>query len=134
MSNPLTKMRELQALMASLQDEIQSLQNNPQLKLELQFETELRELLKKHDKSIQEAVQVVDPSFRIVSGPVRKSHHKKADDQATSRGKSSANTQWYNFRNPHTGEVVRAANILKAKVQEWIHEHGKEEVLSWREL
>lgn len=139
MSNPLVKMRELQAMMKAFEEEIQTLQANPQLKAELLFESELGDLLARHGKTIHEAVQTVDPSFYITTTPPRKTYKPRggADGDGgprKSKTKPGAHTVWYDFTNPHTGESVRSANILKAKVQEWIQQYGKDVVLTWRKL
>lgn len=140
MSNPLVKMRELQAQMQAFEQEIQELQANPQLKAELLFESEFKELLNRHGKSIHEAVLVVDPSYRLtMSSKTRKPYTKqppKTDAQGQAGEKRERNSQpiYYLFTNPHTGQAVRSANILKKEVQEWIGQYGKDTVLTWREL
>jgi len=128
-------MRELQAQMKAFEQEIQELQANPQLKAELAFESELRELLKTHGKTIHEAVQTVDPSFQIVVRGKKAVTRPRDEHGNLIPGKSKKagpNTVWYAFKNPHTGEVVRAANILKKEVKEWIGQYGKDTVISWR--
>lgn len=133
MTNPLVKMRELQALMKSFEQEIQTLQDNPQLKAELLFESELGDLLARHGKTIHEAVQVVDPSFHITTTPPRKTYKPRAKDaDHQGRSRNSPNTTWYLFTNPHTNEVVRTVNTLKKEVKAWIEQYGKEVVMSWR--
>ena len=38
----------------------------------------------------------------------------------------------YEYINPHTSQVVRASNILKKELQQWIGQYGKEAVIGWR--
>lgn len=133
MSNPLVKMREMQKIMRELEASMQQLQTDPALKHELEFEQELQALLAKFDKTIHEAVQVVDPCFRIVEAGAKRTYKTKTpkDDGAPGNRAGKPNL-YYLFKNPHTGEEVRTANILKKEVQEWISQYGKDEVLKWR--
>lgn len=137
MTNPLVKMREMQALMASLQADIETLQHDPSLRAELEFESELQELLNKFGKTIYEAVQVVDPTLRITTAAPQKRVYKRREDEhghpvQSKQKRAGEHTKYFLFTNPHTQEVVRAANILKKEVQVWIQKYGKEAVLSWR--
>lgn len=140
MSNPLIKMREMQAAMRELETAMQALQTDPTLRVELEFEADLQALLTKYDKTIHEAAKVVDPSFEVVvsTGPKRV-YKKRVDEHGNPvlnkpKTKPGSHTTYFLFTNPHTGETVKAANILKAKVQEWIGQYGRDEVISWRTL
>lgn len=132
MSNPLVKMRELQSMMKAFEQEIQALQENPQLKAELLFESELSELLARHGKTIHEAVQTVDPSFHITTTPPRKAYKPRDQKSGESRSRNSPDTTWYLFTNPHTGQSVRTVNTLKKEVKEWVQKYGKDVVMTWR--
>jgi hypothetical protein len=134
-SNPLVKMREMQNAMRELETAMQALQADPSLRLELEFESDLQALLAKYDKTIHEAVQVVDPSFRVVEYGAKRTYKPKAEGHtpgATGKGTRNSAPIFYLFKNPHTGEEVRSANILKKEVQVWINQYGKDEVLKWR--
>lgn len=141
MSNALIKMREMQAAMRELETAMEALQTDPSLRVELEFEADLQALLAKYDKTIHEAAKVVDPSFEVVvrtAGPKRV-YKKRTDEHGNvlpnkPKTKPGAHTTYFLFTNPHTNEVVKAANILKQRVQEWIGQYGKDEVLSWRTL
>ena len=141
MSNPLVKMREMQAAMRELEKAMQELQTDPTLKHELEFENELQALLAKFDKTIHEAVQVVDPSFRITSDAATKRVYQKRpthDDQGNpikkQKKRADENTVYYMWTNPHSGQRVKAGNILNKEIQTWVQKYGKDEVLGWREL
>lgn len=132
MTNPLVQMREMQRMMRELETSMQQLQTDPSLKRELEFEQELQALLAKFDKTIHEAVQVVDPSFRIVEAGAKRTYNKSPKADATPGNRAGKPNLYYLFTNPHTGDVVRSANILKKEVQVWIGQYGKDEVLKWR--
>jgi 2,3-bisphosphoglycerate-independent phosphoglycerate mutase len=86
MSNPLIQMRQLREQQRQLEEAIRNLENNPQLKAELEFETEFRALLSKHGKTLEEAVQVMDPDLRLVTSAVlegRKLRAKRRTPEAT---------------------------------------------------
>lgn len=132
MTNPLVQMREMQKMMRELEASMQQLQGDPALKRELEFEQELQALLAKFDKTIHEAAQVVDPSFRVVEAGQKRTYSKAPKGESAHASKTGKPNLYYLFTNPHTGDVVRTANILKKEVQEWINQYGKDEVLKWR--
>lgn len=141
MTNPLVQMRELQKHMKEMELAMQALQADPSLKRELDFEAELQAVLAKYEKTIHEAVQVVDPSFRVVEGAAPKRPYGKrpthdADGNLLPKKSKHAgpHTIYYDFKNPHTGETIKAANILKKGVRDWVAKYGKDEVLKWRSL
>lgn len=133
MTNPLVKMREMQAAMRELEAGMKALQDDPSLRLELEFEKDLQAVLAKYSKTIHEAVQVVDPSFQVVAKQKRPytPRPKGENGEPVKRERNSAPI-FYIFTNPHTGETVRSANTLKKELQPWISKYGKDEVISWK--
>lgn len=137
-SNPLVKMREMQSAMQELEAAMRALQADPSLRRELEFETELQALLAKYDKTIQEAAQVVDPTFEVVVRKVGRTYKKRPthDEHGNPLPKKSKHagpfTKYFLFTNPHTQEVIRSANTLKKELQPWIAKYGKDEVVSWK--
>lgn len=131
MTNPLVKMREMQAAMRELEAGMKALNDDPALRLELDFEKDLQAVLAKYSKTIHEAVQVVDPSFQVVAKQKRPYTPRAPKDEHTKRERNSAPI-FYIFTNPHTGETVRSANTLKKELQPWISKYGKDEVISWK--
>ncbi|WP_223518439.1 hypothetical protein [Pseudomonas sp. BF-R-21] len=140
MSNPLVKMREMQAAMRELETAMEALQTDPALRVELEFEADLQALLAKYGKTIHEAAKVVDPAFEVVVRKPGRTYNKRPthDEHGNplpNKGKKAGpHTKFFLFTNPHTNEVIKAANTLKKELQPWMQKYGKDEVLSWRTL
>lgn len=139
MTNPLVKMREMQTAMRELEAAMQALQSDPSLRVELEFESDLQALLAKYDKTIHDAAKVVDPTFEVVVrkagrayGPRPRDEHGNILPPKKRKKHPDSNSVFFLFANPHTGEVVRAGNILNKVVKVWVEKYGKDEVLKWR--
>jgi hypothetical protein len=118
------QLHEARAEFEAVQRRLQELENNPQLQKLQAFEAEQRELLAKYGMSLVDVNTILDPNYVPPVVEVKEKKPKKA----------GPNTVFTEYKNPHTGEVVRAANILKKKIQEWIGKYGKDEVLSWKQV
>jgi hypothetical protein len=148
MSNPLIQMRQLREQQRQLEEAIRNLENNPQLKAELEFETEFRALLSKHGKTLEEAVQVMDPDLRLVTSAVLEGRKLRAKRRTPEELAAAGIPQRkgtvgkdrvvapvgpvYQYTNPFSGEQIITANVALHRVGKlWIAEHGKDEVKSW---
>nr|WP_297400154.1 histone-like nucleoid-structuring protein, MvaT/MvaU family [uncultured Marinobacter sp.] len=109
-------------LMEKLAAELDQLEKDQALKSELDFEKDVRALMKKYDKSPKHVLQVlaaIDPS---VAGA-------KGDTSTGTRAKRPMKT----YKNPHTGEVVKTRGGNHKTLNEWREKHGKEAVQSWQQ-
>ena len=109
-------------LMEQLAEELEQLEQDQSLKSELNFENEVRDLMKEHDKSPKDVLrilQAIDPS---IAGA-------KADTATGTRAKRPLKT----YKNPHTGEVVKTRGGNHKTLNEWRQKYGKDAVQSWAE-
>lgn len=108
-------------LMEQLAEELEKLEQDQALKSELDFENEVRDLMKKYDKSPKDVLQIlsaIDPSIAGAKG-----------DTTGTRAKRPMKT----YKNPHTGEVVKTRGGNHKTLNEWREKWGKEAVQSWSE-
>src|SRR5690554_766796 len=108
-------------LMEKLAAELEKLEKDQALKAELEFENEVRELMKKYDKAPKDVLQIlaaIDPS--IAAGKV---------ESAGTRARRPLKT----YTNPHTGEVVKTRGGNHKTLNEWRDKYGKDAVQGWQE-
>lgn len=109
-------------LMEKLSEELAKLEQDQALKHELEFETKVRDLMSKFDKSPKDVLQIlgaIDPS--IAGG--------KVDVATSGRAKRPLKT----YKNPHTGEVVKTRGGNHKTLNEWREKYGKEAVQGWQQ-
>lgn len=114
-----------QKMLDQLQKEIQQMEEDKELKTELNFKEELRSLMQNYDKSgkdILEVLAALDPSVqnRLEQGEGTDSDGRRKRPQKT-------------YRNPHTGEVVQTRGGNHKTLNAWRKQYGKEEVARWQE-
>ena len=148
MTNPLIQMRQLIAQQKELEEAIRNLQNNPGLKDELAFEEELRAVLAKYGKSLEDAVAVMDPELRLVRGAATKAYKvrrpRRTPEELAAAGVArrpgsvgkdrveAPVADVFQYTNPHNGETIVTANVgLHRQGKLWVAEHGKDTVKSW---
>ncbi|MBD9674930.1 transcriptional regulator [Pseudomonas sp. PDM21] len=126
MQSILQRKRTLEATIAESQRLLEELEQSPELKREIAFETEARKLLRTYAKSVEDLVAILAPELKLVGGKKPKSAPsvKSAD-----RGQLWSN---YAYTNPHTGERVVVRSLNANPVVKWVREYGKETVLGWR--
>ena len=108
-----------------LQQELQEMENDKELKRELEFKEKLRGLMSEYDKSAKQMLEVlkaIDPSIqnRVESGSASGSDGRKKRPLKT-------------YRNPHTGEVVQTRGGNQKTLNEWRKQYGRDEVARWQE-
>lgn len=116
LSNYLEKKR----LMEKLADELRQLEEDTGLKQELEFEADIKALLKEYDFTAKHAFNVIaaaDPSL---------------DLNATSTS-DGPKRKMKTFKNPHTGEIVKTRGGNQKTLNEWRKEYGAETVASWEQ-
>ncbi len=108
-----------------LQQELQEMENDKELKKELEFKEKLRDLMNQYDKSgkqMLEVLKAIDPSIqnRVEQGSASGSDGRKKRPMKT-------------YRNPHTGEVVQTRGGNQKTLNEWRKQYGRDEVARWQE-
>lgn len=113
---------EKKGLMDKLSKEIKELEENTVLKAELKFKSELLAVIKKHNRTLDDAFKAL-----VTEDPLLPKSGARTKRKSEARARP---TQVYN--NPHTGEVVETRGANHKKLREWRLAHGSEEVSSWR--
>ena len=113
-----------QKMLDQLQKEIQQLEEDKELKQELNFKEELRSLMQKYDKSGREMLEVL-----AALDPAVQSRVEQGGAGSDGRRKRPLKT----YRNPHTGEVVETRGGNHKTLNAWRKQFGKEEVARWQE-
>lgn len=116
----LSKYLEKKRLMEKLADELQKLEEDTKLKQELQFEADIKALLKEYGFTAKHAFNVlvaVDPS--LAPNAASKSDGPKRAMKT--------------YKNPHTGEIVKTRGGNQKTLNEWRKEYGAENVASWEQ-
>ncbi|KKN65678.1 hypothetical protein LCGC14_0479030 [marine sediment metagenome] len=108
-------------MLKQLQEELQVLENNSELKKELEFKEKLQVLMTEHGKLARDVCEILDPSYRSTSA--------KTDKAVSTDGRKKRLLKVY--KNPHSGEVVETRGGNHKVIQEWKAEFGNEEVVSW---
>lgn len=108
-------------MLKQLQEELQALEGNSELKKELEFKEKLQVLMTEHGKLARDVCGILDPSYRSTS--------VKRDKGVSTDGRKKRLLKVY--KNPHTGEVVETRGGNHKVIQEWKAEFGNEEVVSW---
>lgn len=105
-------------MLKKLQEELQQLESNSELKKELEFKEKLHALMAEHGKVGRDVCEILDPSYqsKSVKGVNTGSRKKRALKV---------------YKNPHTGQVVETRGGNHKVIQEWKSEFGNEEVANW---
>jgi hypothetical protein len=121
MASVLSDYLKKEQLLKQLQEELQELQGNSELKKELEFKERLQELMTEHGKLARDVCVILDPSYRNTPA--------KSDKGVSKDGRKKRLLKVY--KNPHTGEVVETRGGNHKVIQAWKAEFGNEEVVSW---
>lgn len=103
-----------------LKEDLEQLENSPELKKDIQFKDALMELTDKYDKSPKDLLNIlvqIDPS--LSDAPAEKGARKKRP--------------MLTYKNPHTGEVVKTRGGNHKTLKEWREKYGKDTVDQWKE-
>jgi hypothetical protein len=110
---------------------LEELKNDPELKLELEFNSEFEALLSKYSFSKTKLYGFLEAQYGAA-----KAVETKAPSPAKA-GKASKEKAGYEghkdklWTNPHTGEAVKSRRRDHKTILGWIEQHGLEEVLTW---
>ncbi|MFC0338424.1 H-NS histone family protein [Kushneria avicenniae] len=114
-------------LLKQLRDELQQLEQDQRLKGELEFKEKLEQLMKTHDKTAADVIEILDPAG---DQPVtRQSSSTASESQSAGRRKRKLKV----YRNPHTGEVVETRGGNQKTLKAWKEEYGNDTVEQWLE-
>lgn len=109
-------------LFKQLQEELEALENNKELKQELEFKDALTRLMTEYGKVSRDVCEMLDPTYTTGT---------KGGKKATSSNDGRKKRTLKVYKNPHTGEVVETRGGNQKQIQEWKAEFGNEEVVSW---
>lgn len=116
----MSKYYEMKENVEKLKEELKKLEENDELKKELDFKKDLMAVIKKHKRTLDDAFTAL-----VTENP---SYAKSNKRPSTKSGKPRP-LQVY--KNPHTGEVVKTRGANHKKLNEWRAEYGAGEVRSW---
>lgn len=100
-----------------LQQQLEALSNDPELKREMEFESRLRDLMSEYNKSLRDINAILDPQ-QIAAAPAPRSSARR--ERRTKR-----------YTNPHTGGVIETKGGNHKELKEWKQQWGSEVVESW---
>ncbi|RUR43591.1 histone-like nucleoid-structuring protein, MvaT/MvaU family [Vreelandella populi] len=118
MASMLSNYIKKEQLLKQLQEELQALENNSELKKELEFKEKLQALMIEHGKEARDVCEILDPTYlkaptKVTNTVVRQQRPLKV------------------YKNPYTGQVVETRGGNHKVIQEWKAEYGNEEIVNW---
>ncbi|MBI6601027.1 histone-like nucleoid-structuring protein MvaT [Pseudomonas sp. S4_EA_1b] len=114
--------RATEEAIKELQGRLKNLENNDQLKKELEFSEKLRELMGQYGKSLRDIIAILDPESA-----------RKPRLAVTSAG-GKRNRKVKRYTNPHSNEVIETKGGNHKTLKEWKAEWGADTVESWAEI
>ena len=122
----ITTYYEKQRMQDQLAKELEELEEDKELRQELDFKEKLESLMNDYGKSadqILDVMTVIEPKIQ---------RHLKEDGGSGSSG-SGPKRALKRYTNPHTGEIVETRGGNTKTLKAWREKHGKETVASWAE-
>lgn len=101
-----------------LQARLASLQQNWQMKAELEFDTKLRALMSEYNKSLRDVINLLDPQAQNRSSKTQPNSGRRE-------------RQLKRYLNPNTNEVVETKGGNHKILKEWKTQFGADVVESW---
>ncbi|MCJ8168675.1 histone-like nucleoid-structuring protein, MvaT/MvaU family [Atopomonas sediminilitoris] len=114
----LSQYREKKRAAQELQDALRALENDSQLKKEIEFEEKLRGLMGEYNKSLGDVLEILDPK-----GSASGSRAKASGSKRSRKSKQ--------YKNPHTGEVIETKGGNHKVLKAWKAQYGGDVVESW---
>ncbi|MBT2772678.1 H-NS histone family protein [Halomonas sp. ISL-60] len=108
-------------LLKQLQEELKALENNSELKKDIEFKERLKALMSEYGNSSKNVCAMLDPPYRNTAS--------KSTKTSNSDGRKQRPLKVY--KNPHSGEMVETRGGNHKVIQEWKAGYGNEEVVSW---
>ncbi|MEQ6884379.1 histone-like nucleoid-structuring protein, MvaT/MvaU family [Salicola sp. Rm-C-2C1-2] len=118
---------EKQQAVKQLQDELQKMEEDKELRKELDFKEELNQLMEKYGKSGKDMLEVLS----ALDSSVKNKLEQGGGSSSANDGRKKRPLKTY--RNPHTGEVVQTRGGNHKTLNAWRQQYGKEEVARWQE-
>ena len=118
---------EKQQAVKQLQDELQKMEEDKELRKELDFKEELNQLMEKYGKSGKDMLEVL----ATLDSSVKNKLEQSGSSSSSNDGRKKRPLKTY--RNPHTGEVVQTRGGNHKTLNAWRQQYGKEEVARWQE-
>ncbi len=112
--------RNTKQALQELEEKLQALSNNAELKKEMEFEDKLRALMSEYNKSLRDINNILDP--RAASG-------QTAARTAPASARRARKIKRYS--NPHTGAVIETRGGNHKELKEWKQQWGNETVEGW---
>ncbi len=100
-----------------LQQQLEALSSDPELKKEMEFEEKLRALMSDYNKSLRDINAILDPQSTTTAAAPRTTTRR---ERRTKR-----------YTNPHTGGVIETRGGNHKELKEWKQQWGNETVESW---
>lgn len=104
-------------LLKQLQEELLKLEQDDELKNELEFKDQLEMLMTEYGKSSKEVIQIIAPERFFSENNQKKTTRKPRKLKV--------------YKNPHTGEVIETRGGNHKGLRAFKDEYGSEEVESW---
>jgi hypothetical protein len=114
----LAEFRQLEQHLAEQLKALEALKGDAGLQKEIEFETKLRTLLGEYDKSLSDAVSILDPKTLTKTAPISQKPARRARAVKV-------------YNNPHNGEVVETKGGNHKTLKQWKGEYGSDVVESW---
>ena len=122
MSLIINNYRETKKRLQELQESLEAMKNDTRLANELEFEEKLRTLMADYSKSLQDIIQIIDPSaVSSAAAPARQSAPRR-----TRRTKR--------YVNPHTNDVIETKGGNHKELKQWKEQWGNDVVEGWMTL
>ncbi|WP_411958981.1 histone-like nucleoid-structuring protein, MvaT/MvaU family [Pseudomonas sp. s4] len=115
----LAEFRQLEQQLAAQLAELEALKGSSELQKEIEFETNLRDLLAKYGYSLRDIINILDPQASRRAAP--------AEVEKTPRRAR----QVKQYKNPHNGEIIETKGGNHKLLKEWKAEYGSDVVEGW---
>ena len=116
--------RETKKTLQELQERLEAMQKDTRLAKELEFEDKLRALMADYSKSLQDIIQIIDPT--VNAAPTASTVNKNGAPRRPRKTKR--------YNNPHTGDVIETKGGNHKELKEWKAKWGNDTVESWMTL
>lgn len=117
MADKLKRYTELQNELNKLREELETLEDSPEIRRDLEFKNQLETMLQQYGYAVSDVFRVLMP-----------------DDPANApkASKTRAQRAVQVYENPHTGEVIETRGGNHKTLKKWREEYGRDAVKSWR--
>jgi len=107
---------------------LEELKNDPELKLELEFNSEFEALLSKYSFSKSKLYAFLEAQYGAAKAVETKAPRPVKANKEKAGYEGHKDKLW---TNPHTGEAVKSRRRDHKTILGWIEQHGLETVMTW---